>query len=145
MLRFVGSGPLMDQLRAEAHALGIEDRVDLVGAVDDVVPHLEWANVLLLTSRTEGLPGAVLEAGAASVAAVALDVGGVREAIRDGVSGIVVDPGEADGVVRALSQLAADPTLARDMGRAARLHIKQRFAMDHIISGYAARLAEVLE
>ncbi|MEX1124455.1 MAG: glycosyltransferase family 4 protein [Acidimicrobiia bacterium] len=145
LLRLVGAGPLMEQLRHEAQVLGIEDRVHLVGAVDDVIPHLEWANVLLLTSRTEGLPGAVLEAGAASVAAVALDVGGVREAVRDGVSGIVVDRNEDDGLVRALSLMAADPELARRMGRAARLHIKERFAMDLIISGYAARLAEVLE
>lgn len=145
VLRFVGAGPLLGRLREEAQALGIQDRIELIGAVDDVIPHLEWANVLLLTSRTEGLPGAVLEAGAASVAAVALDVGGVREAVSDGVGGIVVDRGEEVGVVRALSRLAADPELVRRMGRAARLHMKERFGMDLIISGYAARLAEVLE
>jgi glycosyltransferase involved in cell wall biosynthesis len=144
IIRYVGTGPLMDRLRAEAQVLGMQDRVELVGAVNDVMPHLRWASILLLTSRTEGLPGAVLEAGAASVASVALDVGGVREAVRDGVSGIVVDPAENDGVVRALSQMAADPELARRMGRAARLHMKERFAMDHIISGYVARLDEVL-
>jgi glycosyltransferase involved in cell wall biosynthesis len=144
IIRYVGTGPLMDRLRAEAQVLGMQDRMELVGVVNDVMPHLRWASILLLTSRTEGLPGAVLEAGAASVASVALDVGGVREAVRDGVSGIVVDPAENDGVVRALSQMAADPELARRMGRAARLHMKERFAMDHIISGYVARLDEVL-
>lgn len=142
-IRFVGGGPLLQSLRDEADALGMSDRVELTGAVDDVVPHLEWSNVLLLTSRTEGLPGAVLEAGAASVATVAVDVGGVREAVSDGVTGLVVARDE-DGLVEALERLAADPELPRSMGRAARLHMKQRFAMDHIISGYAARLSEVL-
>jgi glycosyltransferase involved in cell wall biosynthesis len=144
LLRLVGGGPLMNSLRDEVAALGLSDRVELTGAVDDVVPHLAWANLLLLTSRTEGLPGAVLEAGAASVAALAVDVGGVREAVSDGISGIVVGAGDEDGVVGALSRLAADPELVRRMGRAARLHMKERFAMDHIIAGYAARLAEVL-
>ena len=145
MLRLVGGGPLMDRLRTEADTLGIKDRVGVIGAVEDVIPHLEWADVLLLTSRTEGLPAAVLEAGAASVPSVALDVGGVREAVSDGVTGIVVDRKDNDGLVSALALLAADPELVRRLGRAARLHIKERFGMDHIVSGYAARLAEVLD
>ncbi|MGH8913124.1 MAG: glycosyltransferase family 4 protein, partial [Acidimicrobiia bacterium] len=144
LLRMVGGGPLENRVRDEIVALGVEDRVVLTGAVDDVAPHLEWAGVLLLTSRTEGLPGAVLEAGAASVAAVAVDVGGVREAVRDGVSGIVVGRDE-DDLAGALTRLASDPELAHRLGRAARLHMKERFAMDHIVSGYAARLAQVLE
>jgi len=144
-LRFVGAGPLLDRVRAEAHELGVAENVEMIGAVDDVIPHLAWANVLLLTSITEGLPGAVLEAGAASVPAVAVDVGGVREAVSDGLTGIVVDRDDDQGLVRALRTLAADPDLVRRMGRAARLHVKERFAMDHIVSGYAARLAEVLE
>ncbi|HEX5694851.1 MAG TPA: glycosyltransferase, partial [Acidimicrobiia bacterium] len=102
LFRVVGAGPLAERLREEARQLGVEDRVELVGAVDDVVPHLQWADILLLTSRTEGLPGAILEAGAASVATVALDVGGVREAVGDGVTGIVVAPGDEDGLVHAL-------------------------------------------
>jgi glycosyltransferase involved in cell wall biosynthesis len=145
VLRFVGAGPLMGRIRSESAVLGVEDRVELIGSVDDVAPQLQWANVLILTSRTEGLPGAVLEAGAASVAAVAVDVGGVSEAVEDGVSGIVVRPGDDDALVQALSELAADPDRVQRMGRAARLHIKERFAMDLIISGYAKRLAEVLQ
>jgi glycosyltransferase involved in cell wall biosynthesis len=144
-LRLVGGGPLEAQVHREVEALGVGDRVELAGVVEDVTPHLEWANVLLLTSRTEGLPGAILEAGAASVPAVAVDVGGVREAVSDGVSGFVVDrDGGIDGLSSALSKLATDPELVRRMGRAARLHIKERFAMDPIVAGYAARLAEVL-
>jgi len=145
VLRFVGAGPLMDRVRSETHALGVEDRVEMVGSVDDVTPHLEWANVLLLTSLTEGLPGAILEAGAASVPALAVDVGGVREAVSDGMTGIVVDRNDDDGLVGALTLLAADPHMVRRLGRAARIYIKGRFAMDHIVGGYAARLAEVLD
>jgi glycosyltransferase involved in cell wall biosynthesis len=143
-LRIVGSGPLEEIVREEVELLGFADRVELAGAVDDVIPHLAWAGVLLLTSRTEGLPGAILEAGAASLATVAVDVGGVREAVADGVTGFVVDRGDSSGLRQALSTLAADPALVRRMGGAARLHIKERFAMDHIVALYAAHLAKVI-
>jgi glycosyltransferase involved in cell wall biosynthesis len=144
LLRFVGGGPLTEVVQDEIRALGMQARVELTGAVDDVIPHLEWGNLLLLTSRTEGLPGAVLEAGAASMPTVAVDVGGVSEAVSDGVSGFVVDRDDVDALVGALSRLASDSDLLHRMGRAARLQIKERFAMDHIIAGYAARLDEVL-
>ncbi len=144
-LRFVGGGSLADQVSREADALGVADRVELVGPVEDVRPHLAWANLLLLTSQTEGLPGTVLEAGAASRAAVAVDVGGVREAVRDGVTGLVVDRADPESLATALAKLAGDRGLLRRMGSAARLHMKQSFALDHIVSGYAARLAAVIE
>ena len=84
-LRYVGDGPLTDGLAEEAKRLGISQRVQFTGSVDDVRPHLEWAHVLILTSLTEGLPGVILEASAAGVPVVSVDVGGVREAVLDGV------------------------------------------------------------
>jgi len=144
-LRMVGGGPLAGRVREEIETLGLGDRVELVGIVDDVSPHLEWADVLLLTSRTEGLPGTVLEAGAASVATVAVDVGGVGEAVRDGVTGFVVGRDDHGGLAKALSELAANPEMTRRMGGAAKLYIKEHFSMDHIVSGYAARLAGALQ
>ncbi|HEY6627521.1 MAG TPA: glycosyltransferase family 4 protein [Acidimicrobiia bacterium] len=144
VIRFVGSGPLTDQVRSEAERLGVDERVEMVGAVDDVGTQLEWANVLLLTSRTEGLPAAILEAGASSVPAVAVDVGGVREAIVNEDTGIVVQGREAAALTTVLARLAADPDLVTRMGEAARAHVLDRFAMDRIISGYSDRLLEVL-
>ena len=145
MLRFVGAGPLRDRVAKEAEALGVSERVEFVGPVDDVRPHLGWANVLLLTSQTEGLPGAVLEAGAASVATVAVDVGGVREAVRDGITGLVVERDRPDGLAEALTTLGGDRALLRRMGKAAKLHVKKSFALDQIVSGYAVHLASVIE
>jgi glycosyltransferase involved in cell wall biosynthesis len=145
VLRLVGAGPLTTRVEDEVAALGMEERVELTGSVDDVAPHLGWASVLLLTSRTEGLPGAVLEAGAASVPAVVVDVGGAREAVSEGVTGLVVSrEAGAEGLAAAMISLADDPELMKRMGRDARLFIKERFAMDHIVSGYAARLAEAV-
>jgi glycosyltransferase involved in cell wall biosynthesis len=143
-LRLVGAGPLESRVVDEVSALGMEGRVELTGPVEDVMPHLAWADVLLLTSRTEGLPGAVLEAGAASLATVAVDVGGVREAVTDGVTGLVVDRGDEGALAAALSTMGSDRAMVRRMGGAARLRIKEQFAMEPIVAGYAARLAEVI-
>jgi glycosyltransferase involved in cell wall biosynthesis len=141
-LRFVGDGPLGETLRLEAASLGVEDRVSFVGSVNEVTPHLAWADVLLLTSLTEGVPGAILEAGAAGRAIVTVDVGGVREAVVDGVTGLVVGPEDEDGLVAALRLLAEDRERLSEMGRAARTHISDHFTLERTIEEYARLLSE---
>jgi glycosyltransferase involved in cell wall biosynthesis len=135
-LRIVGSGPLEQEVVRAAQPLAAVQRFELVGSVDDVSPHLAWADVLLLTSRTEGLPGAVLEAGAVGVVTVAYDVGGVREAVVDGVTGIVVPPGNHALLTRALESLSADRDLLGRMSSAARIHIHHSFELDSVTEDY---------
>lgn len=138
IIRFVGSGPLQGDLAHEAERLGLVDRVELTGSVVDVAEHLEWAHVLVLTSRTEGLPGAILEAAASGLPTVALDVGGVREAVIDGETGVVV--GSEDELVRALALLDVDRDLLKSMSLAARDHIRTAFTMDRFLERYGALL-----
>ena len=135
-LRIVGSGPLEQEVVKAAQHLAAVWRFELVGSVDDVSPHLAWADVLLLTSRTEGLPGAVLEAGAVGVVTVAYDVGGVREAVVDGVTGIVVPPGDHALLTRALESLSADRDRLSRMSSAARIHIHDSFDLDSVTEDY---------
>ena len=135
-LRIVGSGPLEQEVLEAAEPLAAVGRLELVGSVDDVSPHLAWADVLLLTSRTEGLPGAVLEAGAVGVVTVAYDVGGVREAVVDGVTGIVVPPGNDALLTRALESLSVDRDLLGRMSSAARIHIHDSFGLDSVTEDY---------
>lgn len=141
-LRFVGTGPLMDDLIREARSLDAGDRVEFTGSVIDVTPHLEWADALVLTSLSEGLPGAILEAGAAGVPTVAVDVGGVREAVIDGKTGFVTGP-DIEELVRAMKALDADRGLLHRMGEAARDHVASRFAMDDVIEGYVGVLSRL--
>jgi glycosyltransferase involved in cell wall biosynthesis len=139
-LRFVGDGPLRDELEQIASRLGVSDRVEFTGSVDDVTPHLEWAHVLLLTSRSEGLPGAILEAGAAGIPTVAVDVGGVTEAVSDGVGGFVTER-DPDAIAAALSRLDDDRALLEQLGSQARAETRERFAMDLVIDRYERLLA----
>ena len=140
ILRFVGAGPLLDQVVEASRAAGIGASAEFTGAIADVTETLAWADVLLLTSRTEGLPGAVLEAGAAGVPAVGFDVGGVAEAIIDGTSGFVVPAGDIKAAAVALGRLADNSELRRRLGLGARHHVRQRFLLPDAIDRYRSAL-----
>jgi glycosyltransferase involved in cell wall biosynthesis len=141
-LRLVGAGNLTDMVAAEARSQGVEPETELVGSVDDIGPHLEWADVLLLTSSTEGLPGVVLEAAAVGVPSVAFDVGGTREAIVNGVTGYVVDPQDVAAAARCLADLAEQSRKLIGLGAAARERIRNEFTMSHAIDRYADLLEQ---
>lgn len=139
----VGEGPLRGDLERLAAERGLGGAVAFAGARERVGDFLAAADLLLLSSDTEGMPGAVIEAAAAGVPAVATAVGGVAECVEDGVTGLLVDPatgpagdptGEAAGAA-AISALLADPARRRAMGEATR----RRFAASWHIDAVAAR------
>ena len=139
-LRLVGSGPLQEELAQRTRELGLSARVEFLGPVDDVTPHFAWADALLLTSVTEGLPGVVLEAAAASTPAVGVDVGGVGEAIADGVTGVVVNR-DVESLVAAVQVL--DRVELREMGDAARTRVQVEFGFDETVSRYSEILSDL--
>lgn len=141
-LVMVGTGPLRAQLEEAIAQSGLRNRVTLAGAVDDVRLPLGIADLLLLTSRTEGLPGVVLEAAAAGVPSLGVDVGGVAEAIVDGVTGLVV-PREKGAIVAALENLAATPERMGEMGVEARARATVEFRLEVAIDRFARVLSEV--
>lgn len=142
-LRMVGAGPLVAEIESRAQDLGVADRVELAGPTDDVGAELERAHVLLLTSRTEGLPGVIMEAAAAGLPTVAVDVGGVSEAVVDGTTGFVV-PREASAIAAALDRLDDDRSLLAELGSAARADAEERFTLDAAIDRYAAALLGIV-
>ena len=138
-LRLVGDGPLLDELEAQAEELGITGRVAFAGSVLDIRPHLDWAHVLILTSLSEGLPGAILEAGAAGVPTVTVDVGGVSEAIEHGVTGLVTASSD-QALIMALQALDSDRESLAAMASAVRTHIQSKFEMGAVVDRYAELL-----
>jgi glycosyltransferase involved in cell wall biosynthesis len=143
-LRFVGSGPLELELIRLSDERSLDGHVEFMGSVEDVTPHFAWADVLILPSTTEGMPGAVLEAAAAGVPSVAHDVGGTREALIDGETGILVDPSDADGLAEHLELLAADRERLARLGASARARVVEDFLMDTAVERYAAVLEDLL-
>ena len=119
-LVLVGAGPRREKIEMIVDALGLRDRVRFVGQSDDVAGHLSRSQIFVLASRWESFPLSVLEAMRAGLPAAVTDVGGAREMIRSGVSGLLVDRGDDVGLARALGDLIVDPSHRVRMGRAAR-------------------------
>lgn len=117
-LRFfvVGEGPQRAALQALAGSLGIADRVVLTGYRTDAVDLLSAFDVLMMSSRTEGLPLSIYEAFALRVPVVSTDAGGIAEVVRDGHSGFVVPVGDAGMLAERTLQVLQDPALARRFG-----------------------------
>jgi glycosyltransferase involved in cell wall biosynthesis len=104
LLLIAGDGPL----RGEVERLAAEltpGRVRLVGTVDDVVSVYAAADLALLTSDSEGLPGVLIEAGLTGLPVVATDVGFVSDIVDDQRTGILVKPGDALAVAEAISKV----------------------------------------
>ncbi len=145
-----GVGPLQEQLREAAAALGPDAQVVLPGRVGwaDLASAHAAFDVFAMPCRTrlrgldvEGLGIVFLEAQAVGVPAVAGDSGGAPETVVDGTTGLVVDGHDDGDVLRAVTALLADPARREAMGRAGREHAVANWSWDVI----AARFAEVLQ
>lgn len=107
-----GDGELRTELETLARSLGIADHVLFAGSVDDVAGALASLDVFVQPSLFEGLCLAVLEAQAAGVPVVATPVGGVRETVVDGETGLVVPARDAQAIATAVLALLDDPRRA---------------------------------
>lgn len=118
----IGDGVQRVQLEDLAHRLGIGDRVIFAGAVnpDRVVDHLAVGDALVLASRSEGRPNAVLEAFAAGVPVVATDIPGVRELVQHRITGLCFPPGDWRALAERLDELRRDTRLGCSLATGAR-------------------------
>lgn len=132
-----GNGEVRES-QARAAELGIGDRLRFTGWVgeDEARRLLAWADLLVLPSRNEGLPMAILEAMAWGLPVVSTPVGAIPDAIEHGINGFLVPVGDDVALAAALAQLVEDPPLRHRMGAAAR----QRWARDFDITAYNHRL-----
>jgi sugar transferase (PEP-CTERM/EpsH1 system associated) len=135
-LDLVGDGPERGALEDLRRELGLEAHVRLVGYREDVQALLQEADVFVLTSRTEGLALTLLEAMAAGLPIVATDVGGNREVVAPGETGLVVPPGSPTAVAEALLSLIDDPPRAAAMGRAGRQRVERLFDIRTMVTRY---------
>lgn len=126
----VGSGPLAAALDQQARERGLASRVVGTGSRTDVTRLLAAPDALLLTSRVEGMPGAAIEAGLAGLAAVCFDVGAVSDVVVHEQTGFLVPAGDVGQMAARLRQLALNPGLRRELGRAARRRCVERFDVE---------------
>jgi glycosyltransferase involved in cell wall biosynthesis len=142
----VGDGPCRDELVAARARLGLDGMVDLVGAAEQAEVLAWWrrATVAALTSESEGLGVSLMEAAACGVPAVATAVGGVPEVVEDGVTGLLVPPGDARALAGALERVLRDPGLAARLGAAARRRAGAHFSLARQVDRLLALWAEMM-
>lgn len=119
-LAIAGDGPQREALIADAAALGLASHVRFLGNVADPLVFFAAIDVFAMSSRWEGLPVVLLEAMAAGRAAVCTDVGGTREALLHGETGLLCQPGDAAALATHLGRLLSDAGLRRQMAARAR-------------------------
>ncbi len=124
----VGDGPLREELEDRATRLGVEERVLFLGWREDIPEVLACADLFVLPSLYEGLPLALLEAMAAGLPIVATAIGGTSEAVVDGVTGLLVPPGEPRSLAAAIRRALDDEGLARRLGAASRERVRREFS-----------------
>jgi len=137
MLVFLGDGPLRGDVVRRAEALGMSESVLTPGFVPGAASLMAAADVVVLTSWTEGLPNVVMEASAAGVPVVATDAGGVREVVEDGLSGFVVEPGDVEALAGRLETLLRDGALRASMGRSGRSKMRESFSVGRMVRRFA--------
>lgn len=125
----VGDGDLAPSLRARR-----DDGVVFLGWRRDLATILADTDLALLTSRNEGTPVALVEAAAAGVPAVATRVGGVPSVVLDGVTGVLVPPGDAAALASAVVGLLRDAPRRRAMGAAARDRAVLRWSDERLVA-----------
>jgi sugar transferase (PEP-CTERM/EpsH1 system associated) len=135
-LELVGDGPLRTPLTALAAGLSLGRCVRFLGFRNDVADLLSKGDLFVLSSVSEGIPLALLEAMAAGLPVVATSVGGVTEVVLPGQTGLLVPPGSPEALARAVLILLRDPATAHRMGQAGRQRIEKEFDLRHVTARY---------
>lgn len=132
------------QVRSRIEALRLGDHVRLLGPRDDVPALMAAADLVVHPSHEEGFSNTILEAMAAGKAVVATDVGGIPEAVEDGVTGLLVPPCSPDRLAKALLSLLEDPARARGMGDAGRRRVRETFPLAKMVGEIEDLYEEIL-
>jgi glycosyltransferase involved in cell wall biosynthesis len=131
-LVIAGEGPLRSELEQQAIALGVHDAVELRGRVEPfAVPALiNRSTVVLIPSRSEGLPLVALEAASMARPLVSTPVGGLPEVVLPHQTGLLVELGNTAALAEAVLTLLQNPSSATAMGQAARRHVLANFNLE---------------
>jgi len=140
-----GEANVKAALVAEATRLGVRDRVTFLGYRSDLPAVLRAFDVFVLSSLSEGMSIATVEAMGAGLPVVVTRSGGPQELVAEGVTGMLVPPADPDALAERVIQVLQDAEWARGLGSRARASARDRFSMKSMLSQYEALYEECLE
>jgi glycosyltransferase involved in cell wall biosynthesis len=133
MVALAGSGPWHDRLKAHAHARGMVERVALLGFQADVNPIFDACDVFVLSSLSEAMPFALLEAMAHELPCVGSAVGGVPEVIVPGETGFLAPPRDGAALASAIGPLLESAELRERFGHSGRARVVKHFHQSDMV------------
>jgi glycosyltransferase involved in cell wall biosynthesis len=140
----VGDGALRGELEAAARDLGVGERVVFTGPRSDIPDLMALMDVFVLCSLWEALPITLLEAMAAGVPCVSVDVGGCRDLVRPGETGWLVPPRDAKALAEAVCEVLEQGDEARRRADAARALVLERHTIEHCAQAHADLYEQLL-
>jgi sugar transferase (PEP-CTERM/EpsH1 system associated) len=145
VLLIAGDGPCRMELDATVSALGLGERVHLLGERDNIPQVLAALDVFVLASVGEGISNTILEAMATGLPVVATRVGGTPQLVVDGATGLLVEPRSPAALAATLRQYLEDPALAARHGRAARERAELEFSQERMVGAYEQLYTRLLD
>jgi L-malate glycosyltransferase len=130
-----GEGELRGALEQQIRERELDKHVVLAGFRDDVLSLTRSADLFVMSSVTEGLGSTLLDAMAMGLAVAGTRAGGIPEAVEDGVTGLLVPPGNADALADAIVRLLQDAPRRARMGAAGRERVRDQFGVDRLVEG----------
>ena len=143
-IMIAGDGPLRAFLERQVDELGLGDQVILPGIVHDLPELMPGADLFVLPSLWEGLPLALLEAMACGLPVVATQIAGAADVVEEGVSGLLVPPGNAAELAQAMATLLADPARRAAYGAAGLEIVRRNYSFDRVNRELGALYARLL-
>jgi glycogen(starch) synthase len=146
-LLVAGDGPARSALEQQALELGLAHAVDFVGwiAPERVPRVINEATIVVMPSRTEGLPHVALEAGMMARPVVGTRVGGLPEVVVHNHTGLLVEPEDSNALARAIALLLDHPGMAVEMGQAARARTSDLFSLERYVDAYDVLYRELAQ
>ncbi len=142
---FAGNGEI-EKVKNLCKGKNIQDNIHLLGFIsgEEKIKNFHKADIFILPSYNEGLPVSVLEAMAAGLSIITTPVGGIPEAVEDGVNGFLVEPGNPEMLADRILKLLEDEELRERMGRKSLRIAKEKFDVNIIAEGLSKIYEKVL-
>jgi|GEM_PF-3699977 len=131
-----GDGDMLESVKTYAKTLGVIDRIDFLGWVDDVPEICSNSKILILTSKREQMPISVLQSMSAGTPVVSVDVGAIDEVVVHGINGFMVEHRSSEAIACRVLEILSDGGLWRDLSTNAKRIFEETFSLDSMLKEF---------